>query len=429
MIMQQSGLQLENETRTRRQTIVVLSLALVLRLIVFWTVLAKYPRGWLFTRGMEMGWVAKSIIDGQGLSSPFGQPTGPTAFIAPGYPLLIALVFRIFGSYSVASAAVVLVAQIALNLGTVWLMMHIARALFDRRAAWIAGLVWACSLPLIWIPTIFWDTSFAICMFVGLLALVLRFRERATAVHWIFLGAYCAVIALINPALLLVLAAMLGWLAFQQSGNNRVGILLAAVTFCVVFSPWPIRNAKVFHAFIPLRTTVGFELWMGNRPGATGFLDESLFPSFNPSELQDYKTRGELDYTAHKSELAKQYIVSHPATFVRLTAIRIARYWLGTGAEHGSWVFAVHATLTSAFGLAGLVLLFRRRRYSVGILFTLPLLLFPIPYYITHAEFRYRLALDPILTILASYAVVTLYRRFGASAATNPEPAKGIAHG
>jgi hypothetical protein len=35
----------------------------------------------------------------------------------------------------------------------------------------------------------------------------------------------------------------------------------------------------------------------------------------------------------------------------------------------------------------------------------LPLLLFPLPYYITHAEFRYRLVIDPILTILAAYAV------------------------
>jgi hypothetical protein len=38
----------------------------------------------------------------------------------------------------------------------------------------------------------------------------------------------------------------------------------------------------------------------------------------------------------------------------------------------------------------------------------LPLLLFPPPYYITHAEFRYRLNIDPLLTILAAYAVTQL---------------------
>ena len=402
---------------------VVLGLALVLRLLVLWTVLAKYPKGWLFTRGMEMGLLAQSLVEGHGLASPFGPPTGPTAFIAPGYPLLIAAVFRLFGTYSIASAVFIMSVQILLNLGTIWLMMHIARQLFGSTAAhiaaWIAGLIWAVSPPILWIPTIFWDTSVAIFLFAGFFALMLRFRERMTYATWLLLGASCAVTGLINPAMLPALFAMLGWLAFQHRRSQSLGILLAGLAFCVVFSPWPIRNAKVFHAFIPLRTTVGFELWMGNRPGADGFLDESLFPSFNPAELQDYKTRSELSYTAHKSELAKQYIVGHPAIFARLTAIRIARYWMGTGAKGGSLLFPMHAVVTFVLGFLGLGLLYRRRQYSVAILFTLPLLLFPFPYYITHAEFRYRLALDPILAILAAHAIATLCHRSKTQQATS----------
>jgi hypothetical protein len=49
--------------------------------------------------------------------------------------------------------------------------------------------------------------------------------------------------------------------------------------------------------------------------------------------------------------------------------------------------------------------------YSFAMLMALPLLLFPLPYYITHAEFRYRLNIDPILTILAAYAVTQLASR------------------
>jgi hypothetical protein len=47
----------------------------------------------------------------------------------------------------------------------------------------------------------------------------------------------------------------------------------------------------------------------------------------------------------------------------------------------------------------------RRNRLRVAALFLLPLLVFPLPYYITHAEFRYRLVVDPLLTILAAYAL------------------------
>jgi hypothetical protein len=302
---------------------------------------------------------------------------------------------------------VIMLRQIFLNLLTIWFMMYIARCLFDQRVAAISGLVWACSLPLIWMPTIFWDTSIAICMLIGLVAFVLHFRNAMTIPRWLFLGAYCAVLALINPALLLVLIAIAGWLCYQQPRAQRSRSAVAALAFLVVFSPWPIRNARVFHAFIPLRTTVGFELWMGNRPGATGYLDESLFPSFNKRELADYKAQGELGYTAHKSEMAKEYIVGHPAIFARLTAVRVARYWMGTGAQGGSPIFALHAIVTSVLGFIGLFWLFRRHRLAAGLLFALPFLLFPLPYYITHAEFRYRLALDPMLTILAAYALVS----------------------
>jgi hypothetical protein len=69
-----------------------------------------------------------------------------------------------------------------------------------------------------------------------------------------------------------------------------------------------------------------------------------------------------------------------------------------------SGVVELHAVTTSLLGLAGLAALFKRRR-AVAVLFLLPLLLFPLPYYITHAEFRFRVVLDPLLTILSAYAV------------------------
>ena len=414
---------------TRHATMIVLSVGLAMRLLVLGIVVRQYPPAWLFQRGLEMGWLAQSILNGQGLSSPFGPLTGPSAFVAPAYPLLIAGVFRIFGSYTFASAIFIMSVQIGLNLVTIWLMMHVARTLFDPLVSLIAGLVWACSLPLIWMPTIFWDTSISICLMVGLLAVVLRLRGRTTTWSWVLLGSYAALIALVNPAMILLSVSMIGWLASQELPDRPWGGLLAALTFCVVFSPWPIRNARVLHAFVPLRSTLSYELWMGNRSGATGYLDQSLFPSFNPDELNDYKARGELGYTAHKADLAKHYILTHPKSTMLLTTLRITRYWLGTGTRGGSPIFAVHAVMTFCFGLLGLSMIYRRQMFDILVLFSLPLLLFPLPYYITHAEFRYRLAVDPLLTILAAYAVATLYRAVRAAEAHPLIPPDCPVHG
>ena len=349
-----------------------------------------------------MSLLAHSLLAGLGLSSPFGVPTGPTAFIAPGYPLLTAAVFWIFGDGTSLSAAVIMIGQVIAAVLTVWLLMHLAQNLFGGRAAWLAGLFWSCSLPLLWIPTISWDTSLSILLLLGLLALVLKWRDAVTSQMWLFLGAYCAIAALLNPALLLALAAPVLWLVWKHRKSSQSHILLVAFSFAIVFAPWPIRNARVFHAFVPLRTTVGFELWMGNREGASGYLEERLFPMYNQVELAEYRRLGELAYTRHKTHLAQQYIEDHPTLFLRMTGLRILRFWTGTGTQNGSPFFALNACLTTLFGLAGLCLLWRRRSYALATLFTGSLLLFPLPYYCTHAEFRYRLVLDPMLTLLAS---------------------------
>ncbi|WP_263372799.1 ArnT family glycosyltransferase [Granulicella aggregans] len=406
-------------------TLTILGLALAMRVLVIWTVVTRYPPQWLFTRGMEMGLLAKSLLAGKGLSSPFGGDTGPTAIVAPVYPLLIAAVFRVFGAYSMASAIAILIAQTIVNLITIWMIMHVSRRLFNQATATVAGLAWACSLPLVWMPTILWETSLSCCLLAGLFAIVLKYRVMADMgpVQWIAIGGYCGLCALVNPALLLSLAGAALWLAYVARGRQSYWPLLSLLTFVLVFAPWPIRNARAFHAFVPLRTTVGLELWIGNRDGATGFLDESVFPMFNRTELADYVTRGEVGYSAHKSELAKQYIATHPLEFLELTARRFVRFWTGTGTQNGSALFALHATSTTLLGVIALALLLRRRRYDLVALFAIPMLLFPIPYLITHAEFRYRLVIDPIMTVLGAYAVVELAKlTVSASKATSSEP-------
>jgi len=233
----------------------------------------------------------------------------------------------------------------------------------------------------------------------------LRIERRPSRSLWALMGAYCGLAALVNPALLLALLSIFGWAAWQTRKEFRYSPALGLLLFFLVFAPWPIRNERALHAFIPLRSTVGFELWVGNRDGATGFLDESQFPIFNKLEYDSYAAKGEVAYMRDKSTAAKAYIRAHPLVFLRLSAVRFIRFWTGTGNKDGSTIFAIHAVLTTSLGFAGSWLLVRKRRYRLAVLFLLPLILFPLPYYITHAEFRYRLVVDPLLTVLAAYAV------------------------
>jgi hypothetical protein len=407
---------------SRQALFVIFGLALLGRLMALLSVLTSHPRNWLFSHPWEMGLLANSLLHGQGYSSPFGVPTGPTAFIAPGYPTLIAGIFLLFGTFTFASALAIMGMHILVSLLTIWLMMHVARTMLDSRTATVAGAFWAVSPPLWFIPAIFWESSLSECALIGIIALALRYWRDSTTAHWIILGASCGIIALINPALLFSLIAIMAWLAFQTRHVSRTAPILGLLTLAIVFAPWPVRNAVRFHAFIPLRSTVGFEMWMGNRPGTTGRLDESIFPTFNQHELSSYRSMGEVAYVHSKSQLASDYIRSYPGVFLEMTARRFYRFWAGTGNVTSSSTYQIHALLTTFLGFTGLVLIYRRRSRAFAILMALPLILFPVPYYITHAEFRYRLNIDPLLTVLAAYAVTQFAAAWSQRRSKAPTP-------
>jgi hypothetical protein len=83
------------------------------------------------------------------------------------------------------------------------------------------------------------------------------------------------------------------------------------------------------------------------------------------------------------------------------------RFWTGSGTQGAPPIFIFQACITTVLGLFGIGFLIRKQP-GVTWLVGLPLLIFPLPYYITHAEFRYRLVIDPLLTVLAAYAVSSL---------------------
>lgn len=385
----------------------VLATGLLSRVALVMYVLSHYGPAWFFSRGSEMGFLAYSLLHGQGLSSPFGISTGPTAIVAPGYPLLVAATFRILGCFTLSAALCLMLFHAGCNTVTVYLIYRLGERFADPGAAAIAALFWACSLPLVWMPTIFWETSVSCMLVIGLLAAMLGVRQKRSIGFWAACGALCGVAALFNPALLPSILILTAYTLLKTTPRKGGGLRLAGylVGLILTFSPWPVRNVRAFHACVLTRSTVGLELWMGNHPGATGFLDQSLFPTYNAAELADYRNRGEIAYMASKSHLASHFIQAHPVYFALLSGRRLLRFWTGTGTRGGSVLFNVHAVVSSCSAFCGLFLLWRRgqRRHCVSA--TIILLLFPLPYYITHAEFRYRLVVDPMLTALGAPAI------------------------
>lgn len=381
----------------------ILLLALALRLILVWTFTSHQAPDWFFSQASELGQLAQSLLSGKGLSSPFGGATGPSAFLAPGYPAIVAAVFRVFHPFTHASMLALMLLQTLFSIGTIWATMRIASRLFDNTIANAAGLIWALSPPLLWLPSIFWETSLSIFLLTALFALALACDARPTYTNWITFGLTGLIALAVNPSLAPMVLGFMAWAAYASRKHSKAAPAAGILLCLALFTLWPIRNYRAMHAFIPLRSNLGYELWQGNRPGADGFFSADLHPNVNATEFARYQSLGELPYMQEKSKLAKATIAAHPGHFVLLSLKRAAYFWTGIG-RTSSALGVLHVALTTLLGACGLALLWQRSR-RLALLFLLPLAVFPLPYYITHPDLRFRLVLDPLLTILAVYAI------------------------
>ncbi len=375
------------------QTGAILVAALILRLAATILAFRRCPPAVQIHANSEMLAVARSLAEGHGFSSPFAVASGPTAFLSPGYPLLLAGFLRLFG-VSGATLVCIVALQILFSVLTVWFVMRLARHSFGELTAKIAGCICAFSVPLATEPFWVWETCLSSLLLLVLLTALLRVRTHR---QWAAVGAGSAVAALVNPALLPALAAVALW----QCRRRGIFPWIAISVFLLVYMPWPVRNLVTMHAFIPLRSNFGYELWMGNHPGGDGNFDHRRDPEESPEDRATFVSLGEQGYMRMKTHAAVGFIRDHPGTFLVLTMRRIGRFW-GSEDEGPS----LPAMLFSLLACSGMAIAWRRRRSLV--VFAIPLAIYPLPYYITHADPRFRHGIDPLLAILAAYAIATL---------------------
>ena len=379
-----------NNERSHLPTI--LALAIVARVVFAVFVLrAGSTSAPITSWNYEDVFIAISLINGHGYSSPFHFPSGPTALLAPGYPFLIAAIIRFTGTGRLA-VFVLIGFQIFLSILIIPLIVWLARRYFGIRAANLAGFVYAISEPMLVLPLYIWDTCLSALLLMAAIAFASCPRWKSKS-YSLACGAGCAIATLVNPTLLPSLCSVFGWSAWR----SRVVPWLAALTFLLVLSPWPIRNFKVMHSFIPFRSTINYELWEGNHPGGDGNVSEDASPLASPRERELFLENGEVGYMRLKGSLARAYISTHKAEFLKLSLKRVVRFWTGSSVSPAP--MTVMLSLLAFFGLA---LAWRRGRKIA--LFALPIVIYPLPFYITHANARYQFVIDPLLAILAGYA-------------------------
>lgn len=370
------------------------------------------PRGDNFGFGWETGRIARSIAMGEGFSSPFIRETGPTAWVAPAYPYLVAGVFQWFGIYSHASGFVLLALNSVFSALTCWTMFRICEETVGVRIGRWAGWFWAL-LPysMYWAVRWVWETSFSAFALSLALLLTLHLERRPSLRTWLLFGVTWGVIALANPSCLTLLPCCGLWVAWRLGRAQRPWLAGAAASALLCFAllaPWVARNYSIFHKLIPVRDNFWVEFRLGNSESANGLWMSWFHPSTDLNEFALYARVGEIRYVELQKQKALDFVRRHPGKFVELCLRRAAWFWVGTpratnfplGVEMRNAAFC----LTAVLAFWGVWWMIRDRRRG-GWLLAMFLLVYPAIYYLTFPHPRYRHPIEPEMAIAGLYVL------------------------
>ena len=387
----------------------------------------------------ETGNIAYALAQGKGFSNVFRTETGPTAWLAPVYPLIVAATFKLFGVFTARAFFACVALNILFSSATCVPIFFVGKRIGGLGVAAGAAWLWAVfpsgvMMPFEWI----WDTSLSALLAALILWATLELTESERWLDWGVYGVLWGLALMTNPALGTLLPFLLGWAAFRRRGESaarwkRVALAAGVAVLCCV--PWTVRNYVAFHKFIPVRSNLPFELWLGNNDIFDEHARGGRRSITRTEEARRYAQLGETGYMAEKWELATSFMRAHPELELRLAGKKFVDFWMGTEApvknfrETDSWLIRgilLSSFLTAVGALFGIVALWggrkrithRRRVRRAGAemepdeaeemtsLPVFPLAVFPVVfpclYYLTHADLRYRHPIDPVVLLLAA---------------------------
>lgn len=378
----------------------------------------------------EQGNVARALLAGQGFGSPFAS-IQHSAVMPPVYPLIVAVFFYFFGIHTAQSIFAIHAFDCLINALACIPIFLVARRSFGERVALWAGWGWVFFPYGIYFSAAWaWSTHLLLLCLCWLLYLAQGMEQSPRLWLWAGFGLLAGFAGLTEPSILVVIPflMLLAALRLARAGKRWLlpGVVASAVLAATI-SPWLVRDAVLFHRFIPMRDSMGLELWMGNNGYDLRWTSDDLNPTHDAQELADYNRMGEVAYMAHKAQQAKAYIHEHPGWYAWMCVRRAVYLWTGYWSFKPAYLALEptdpenipFATCITLLALAGLMLAWQRDKLDAirygGVLF-----LFPAIYYFNHPEPYHIRPLDPLMAILGCYAILSWRGRLGKSTRSAP---------
>ena len=276
--------------------------------------------------GAEYNQIAIAIYNGQGFSNPFRVQTGPTSWMPPVLPYLMASLYWVGGgSENFVTRCMLLANAFAVTVSS-WIVLREARKL----GMVVVGYVVLIGGLMANFHQLFQSTSdTALLLFVvnllwlGTVKLRVPACRFSFAIAWGLFGGICALCSPVVGAVWAVLTLI----KLLPHKATLAQFAVAATISILIVAPWTIRNRVVLGAWVPIKSNGMYELWQSQCVDNEGVLDSrTLFDqpfSGYSTQRKRYQELGEIAFIEEKGAIAKKSIYENPREF----ATRIANRW------------------------------------------------------------------------------------------------------
>jgi 4-amino-4-deoxy-L-arabinose transferase-like glycosyltransferase len=374
--------------------------------------------------------LAQNLAAGNGYR--FYPDTARTLMREPGYPLLLAGLFLLFGG----SFAAVKFANMLLAFATALLMMRLARKLSSAPL-----LIYAPPLLFLFHPgTLIAESRGGVEILFAFL-LMLFFLTVCYAVEnnrwrdYIVCGIALGITALVRSVPIFFPLFLLAYLLLFRrkyisafAAFRNIALMLTAML--VVLSPWIIRNYLLTGKFVPTASVLGVSAhagqyidthlfedrpwWLLDREAAQqrSELAAAMGYSFKDGYYQSfYKSADEITFSKFLFARVMHEYKESPVVFLKCLGYNFLNFWFAGKTWAATTANAVIQIPYLVFGLIGAVLGLKSKNAKTVVLMFLLMAYVVAVYLPILAQARYSIPLIPFISILASFTLLAMRER------------------
>ncbi len=380
---------------------------------------------------------AQNILDQGVWVEDISKLRGNAHLVGPGFPLVLAGIFKIFGEKYVA---VYLINSLISSIMVV-LMIYLGKELFNNRVGFMSG-TWCVFYVLFiyYIPTCLKEVwlIFFITLCIYLFILDTK-REKITWRNSIFVCAYSFLIH-VDERFFSLFPIFLIFYAILDNSNWRNGLYKATIFgifVCLSMIPWSIRNYKVYQKPIiltkrtePLTDLILFKDTDGERNYRYGYdYNLDLYQSYADSIMKGLQVKDSFVFKKTLTRGIELGYIPHRFNKIERWYAEFMEYWRpvrfkGGYINHGfrfqgpawSWYGNLSRGLTYGillpFFVFGIFLIIKSKNKYGYFLLSIIFVHMYTHIELFHVVNRYRIQIDPLVILISFYCVDYLFTKY-----------------